>query len=156
MEQTTTALIFFGTAGLIYNTSKYLPLHVNCRINRSNNKQIDVHRFCLSVHVNEADANFAGNSRAGYLMWWRRTRPITVSALLTRSVINYICFSTNKMLLRLNCNVLSFLCSFLSLHYIGCLFSLFTCMGAPRKGQRGSPDPLDFDIKFFPYHYRCT
>ena len=21
-------------------------------------------------------------------------------------------------------------------------------MGAPRKGQRGSPDPLDFDIKF--------
>jgi len=29
-------------------------------------------------------------------------------------------------------------------------------MGAPRKGQRGSPDPLDFDIKFFPYHYLIT
>jgi len=24
-------------------------------------------------------------------------------------------------------------------------------MGAPRKGQGGSRDPLDFDIKFFPY-----
>jgi len=27
-------------------------------------------------------------------------------------------------------------------------------MGAPRKGQRGHLTPLDFDIKFFPYHYR--
>ena len=29
--------------------------------------------------------------------------------------------------------------------------------GRPQEGAMGSPDPpLDFDIKFFPYHYLCT
>ena len=29
-------------------------------------------------------------------------------------------------------------------------------MGAPRKGQGGSPDPPGFRHKFFLYHYCCT
>jgi len=29
-------------------------------------------------------------------------------------------------------------------------------MGALRKGHGGHLTPMDFDIKFFPYHYRCT
>jgi len=28
--------------------------------------------------------------------------------------------------------------------------------GRPQEGATGVTDPLDFDIKFFPYHYRCT
>ena len=26
----------------------------------------------------------------------------------------------------------------------------------PGRGKGGHVTPLDFDIKFFPYHYRCT